>query len=223
MDAKGLNGTWQVRPEAMACAGEAGLAQVRQEREGWIPARVPGEIHLDLIRAGQMPEPAVGANMPKCRWPETKSWWYRTTFELGATFLRHERQRLVFDGVDLYAQVFVNGKLAGETANAFVLAEFDVKPFLQAGRNELVVRLTAGSELAPDDTPPGQGQQPRAPSSATGGAIPNPIREGDPYGHRIWAGRKWLRKPQFSYGWDWVDALPNIGIWRGGLRQQRGH
>ena len=23
------------------------------------------------------------------------------------------------------------------------------------------------------------------------------------------------RKPQFSYGWDWVDSLPNIGIWRG--------
>jgi beta-mannosidase len=30
----------------------------------------------------------------------------------------------------------------------------------------------------------------------------------------MWPGRKWLRKPQFTYGWDWVDALPNIGIWR---------
>ena len=21
--------------------------------------------------------------------------------------------------------------------------------------------------------------------------------------------------PSFTYGWDWVDVLPNIGIWRG--------
>ena len=31
---------------------------------------------------------------------------------------------------------------------------------------------------------------------------------------RNWFGRKWLRKPQASYGWDWQDSLPNIGIGR---------
>ena len=46
------------------------------------------------------------------------------------------------------------------------------------------------------------------------GEVPNPMQPGDITGHRMWGGRKWLRKPQFTYGWDWVDALPNIGIWR---------
>ncbi len=124
----------------------------------------------------------------------------------------HERQQLVFDGLDLYAQVFVNGKLAGEAADAFVPAVFDVSRILKAGENELVVRLTAGSELSPDDSPPGQGQTPHKPAF---GEIPNPIRDGDLYGHRNWYGRKWLRKPQAEYGWDWQDSLPNIGIWRG--------
>ena len=95
-------------------SAKPGLEDVRKAKDGWISAQVPGEIHLDLIKAGQMPEPTVGANMPKCRWPETKSWWYRTTFDVGADFLKHERQQLVFDGLDLYAQVFVNGQLAGE-------------------------------------------------------------------------------------------------------------
>ena len=39
----------------------------------------------------------------------------------------------------------------------------------------------------------------------------------------MWPGRKWLRKPQFSYGWDWVDALANIGIWRGVHLEGRTH
>ena len=215
-----LNGTWEVRPQSLECAGEAGLAQVRQTREGWLPAQVPGEIHLDLMKAGQMPEPTLGTNMPHCRWPETKSWWYRTTLEVREDFLRHERQQLVFDGLDLYAQVFVNGHGVGEAADAFVPAVFDLQGRLHAGKNELVVRLTAGSELAPDDSGPDQGQRPHKP---TFGKIPNPAREGDPYGHRVWYGRKWLRKPPFAYGWDWIDALPNIGIWRNVRLEGRSH
>jgi beta-mannosidase len=210
-----LDGEWLVRPEAFSCAGEAGLAEVVQQQEGWLPAQVPGEIHLDLMRAGQMPEPSVGTNMPDCRWPETKSWWYRTTFELDDRFITHERQQLVFDGLDLYAQVFVNGQLIGEAANAFVPAVFDVKRCLRAGENELVVRLTAGSELVKDTTPPANQRKASNYDLPAPGEIPNPMREGDITGHRMWSGRKWLRKPQFSYGWDWVDALPNIGIWRG--------
>jgi beta-mannosidase len=209
-----LDGIWQVRPEALDCIGVAGLAKAAAtsgtsvatppaDDVGWIPAQVPGEIHLDLMRAGRMADPSFGANMPNCRWPETKSWWYRTNFAVGADFLPHERQELVFDGLDLYAQVFLNGALVGESADAFVPVRFDVGPFLRVGRNELVVRMTAGSELSHDP-------------AAAGGSIPNPGRRG-------WDGRRDLRKPQFSYGWDWVDALPNIGIWRSVHLEGRRH
>ena len=57
-----LNGSWSVRPAALDCIGEAGFEQIRRAHDGWIEAQVPGEIHLDLIRAGQMPDPVVGAN-----------------------------------------------------------------------------------------------------------------------------------------------------------------
>ena len=189
-----LNGTWQVLPEGLDRIGEAGLAKVRQETTGWMDAQVPGEIHLDLVKAGKMPEPTIGTNMPQCRWPETNSWWYRTTFDAGPDPKQYESQSLVFDGLDLFAQVFVNGKLAGEAANAFVPAVIDVKPFLKPGRNELVVRLTEGSELTPSEL------------------------RNSPHTYTItsdWKGRIWLRKPQFEWGWDWVEGLPNIGIWRG--------
>ena len=189
-----LNGTWRVLPEELNCIGEVGLAKVRQEAAGWMDAEVPGEIHLDLVKASKMPEPTVGLNMPQCRWPGTNSWWYRTTFDMGPDPKQYERQSLVFDGLDLFAQVFVNGKLAGEAADAFVPAVIEVKRFLKPGRNELVVRLTEGSELAPSGL--------RNLSHTV--TITND-----------WKGRVWLRKPQFEWGWDWVEGLPNIGIWRG--------
>jgi len=360
----------------LGCAGESGLRRVQQAQDGWLAAQVPGEVHLDLIRAGQMPEPSVGANMPECRWPETKSWWYRTSFALDADFLQLERQELVFEGLDLYAQVFVNDQLVGESANAFVPAYFSVGRFLHAGQNELVVRLTAGNELAlqakwsaaiggeirgnlewprqwmlfgpvgPDDPEPVLEQLANVPAKLTVGdkrltgcpvqltenrldlgallsgvaagktayllseltldqeteatfgagldwwmkwwvngqivcdttgtgnasseirlddhcfnvrlrqgrnvlavkaisgsggfiwvaggprdlrqrygldQIPNPMRAGTIYRHRMWDGRRWLRKPQFSYGWDWVEALPNIGVWRGVHLEGRTH
>jgi beta-mannosidase len=214
MQSISLDGVWSVRPEAFNCTGEAGLADVQQRQSGWLPAQVPGEIHLDLMRAGQMPEPSLSTNMPECRWPETKSWWYRTSFSLDEDFIAQERQELICDGLDLNAQVFVNGQLAGEAANAFVPAIFDVKRFLRAGENELVLRLTVGSELAKDAEPHPEQRLASNYTQVAPGEIPNPMQAADLTGHRLWGGRKWLRKPQFSYGWDWVDALPNIGIWR---------
>ena len=115
--------------------------------------------------------------------------------------MKQERQELVFDGIDLYGQVFLNGAFLGEARNAFVPASFNVRHKIKTRRNELIVRVTAGTDLVPSD------EQPRPVSRKV-------------YGNRqCWfdsemGGLKALRKPQFSAGWDWVDALPNIGIWR---------
>lgn len=218
-----LNGTWQLRAEAFTCQGEAGLRKVRKNRGGWMKARVPGEVHLDLIRAGKMPEPLVGDNIASCRWPETKSWWYRTWFAAPGSLLAHERLLLIFDGLDLHAQVFLNGKQIGSAANAFVPAVFEVGEFLKKGRNELVVRMTAGAELARDTARPGTRVDPKEDlCGIKAGKLPNPAGK-ELYVHRDWPGRKWLRKPQFQYGWDWIDPLANIGIFRGVRLEGRGH
>ena len=189
-----LDGAWSVKAAELDCEGEDGLRAVQRSRKGWRPARVPGEVHLDLVRAGEMPEPLQSDDIARCRWPEEKSWWYRRSFNVPARFPRHERRQLVFEGLDLYTQVFVNGSPAGEAADAFVPSVFDVAPLLKAGANELVVRMTAGSELAErHETAP-------------------PPEPGKLYGSRNWPPRRWLRKPAFAYGWDWIEPLPNIGI-----------
>ena len=154
MISKSLDGKWKVRDESLSCKGLAGLRRVRKTRSGWIPARVPGEIHLDLMRAGRMEEPLFSLNARKSRWPEKRSWWFKRTFKVPASFLKHERQQIVFDGLDLYAQVFLNGTFVGEASNAFVPHAFDVRHVVRKGNNTLVVRLTVGAELAPAELQP---------------------------------------------------------------------
>jgi beta-mannosidase len=202
-----LNSSWTVTPLSLDTEGETGYKRFMQGGGEPIAALVPGEIHLDLMRIGRMEDPNISDNArTRCRWPEEHSWWYRTEFTLPTNFRQQVQQLLIFDGIDLYGQVFLNGKLAGTTRDAFVPIEIDVKHFLQDGTNELVVRLTSGMEL---------------PSRLTG---PQPegmeefISKIDPiFSPRLQAQRLYgsERKPECAYGQDYCEAFPNIGIWRG--------
>jgi beta-mannosidase len=191
-----LDGEWTVTPMALGDEGETGYKKFLQTNGEHFKARVPGEVHLDLMRAGKMDDPDISDNARKsCRWPENHSWWYRTEFNLPAVFLKNLRQRLVFEGIDLFGQIFVNGRLVGTSKDAFATMAFDVKRQLREGRNELVVRVTSGTELVPEG------------DRGTGFTGIHALRSFDQ--------RRFLRKPAFEYGWDWCDPLPNIGLWRG--------
>jgi beta-mannosidase len=190
---RSLNGDWTVTPLRLDASYDL-FTKTNAER---ISARVPGEIHLDLMRAGRMEDPDVGDNArTRCRWPEASSWWYAREFVVPPAFLRQDRQTLVFDGIDLCSQIFVDGVLVGSSKDAMSSFAFNVKGQLREGTNQLVVRVTSGTELF-------------APGSWD--AKPS----GGLYDVRNTPQRQSVRKPPFIYGWDWCDPLPNIGLWRG--------
>lgn len=198
-----LDGSWEVAQLPLGTEGEAGYRTYTSGVGERLAARVPGEIHLDLMQAGKMDDPDISDNArTRCRWPEQHSWWYRTTFTPPAGLRQAPRQQLVFEGIDLYGQVFVNGTLAATSKDTFATLAVDVKDLLRDGPNELVVRVTSGMELAPH--------------SSDGKFLaesPLPV-----YAVRsfVYPRHRFLRKPAYnSYGWDWCDPLPNIGIWRG--------
>lgn len=188
-----LNGEWSVTALPLDTRDEPGYATFAASDAERLPAKVPGEIHLDLMRAGRMEDPAISDNArTKSRWPEEHSWWYQKEFSVPREFLQQMEQTLVVGGIDLCGQVFVNGKLVGSTKDAFTAFAFDVSGILKEGANELVVRVTSGTEMVP----PGN----------TGTLFK------DLYALRNFEQRRLLRKPAYSYGWDWCDPLPNIGI-----------
>lgn len=66
-------------------------------------------IHLDLQAAGEIPDPFQGTNERYVQWVHEKEWLYGCSFD-APHFQSEESVDLVFDGLDTFADVKLNGK-----------------------------------------------------------------------------------------------------------------
>ena len=132
-----LNGDWRLTYTTLGKKEEAWGR--------WIPAVVPGDIHLDLMREGLICEPLIGLNSTRYRWIEEKDWWYRRRFTIEDLFIG-KKMELVCDGLDLTADIWLNGEKVGSANNMFRQHRYDVTHHLKTGLNELLVRLDVGFE-----------------------------------------------------------------------------
>ncbi|WP_236023027.1 glycoside hydrolase family 2 protein [Dictyobacter formicarum] len=160
--------------------------------ESWLPANVPGVVHLDLLAAGQIPEPFYALNEQQLQWIGERDWLYRSTFEITAEELAEAELALCFDGLDTYATVWLNGVQILTSDNMFVPQRVSVKSLLRVGSNDL--HIVFESALL-------RGQQ----LEAQYGKLP--LWNGD-------SSRLYVRKAQYHYGWDWGPVFMTAGLWR---------
>jgi len=158
----------------------------------WLPARVPGGVHTDLLAAGRIPDPFVADNEKRVQWVAESDWEYRHTFTVDAEILSEGHVFLVCDGLDTLAEVTLNGRLVGKTENMFRQYRWDVKAHLRQGSNELVILFRSPVQYI-------AARQAERPMHGVRQAIP-----GGPY----------LRKAPCQFGWDWGPQLPPTGIWK---------
>lgn len=154
----------------------------------FLPAKVPGTVHTDLFENGKIPHPFVGDNEKYLQWISDKNWVYETEFELTRNQLGIQNINLVFEGLDTYAKVYLNGKMILEANNAFRTWKHDVKKLLKK-KNKLRI------EFIPTKIIEEQKKK----------EIPYELPEGN---------RIFTRKAQFQYGWDWGPKFNAMGIWR---------
>jgi beta-mannosidase len=112
----------------------------------WFVAAVPGAIQYDLVALGKLENPYASTKAAfDAAWVAKSDWLYRKVFETPAKASEAETILLRFKGVDTYAEVWLNGTLIGETANAYRSYDFPVKPGILAadGKNTLLVRVKA--------------------------------------------------------------------------------
>ncbi|MHB0879237.1 MAG: glycoside hydrolase family 2 protein, partial [Anaerolineae bacterium] len=196
MKSLSLNGTWSLRYSEAGEGERAGWPNTGVGGDGSYQATVPGDVHLDLARAGVIPEPLFGSNAEECRWMEDKDWWYSTEFALSDDFLPTSagsgRVQLSFEGLDTLADIWLNGTYVDSTRNAFIAHSLDVTGLVRPGSNLLVVRLDTGLRWACTQ----ECDRYRWPGDAT------------------MAERIWLRRAQYTGGWDWGPRLLTAGIWR---------
>lgn len=115
--------------------------------EKCIPARVPGDITLDLYNSGLIENPYYGLNHKKLHWITDSDFKYNTVFDLSDEIINSEEIVLEFDGIDTFADIYLNGKFLGHTENMFLKYTFSVKGIVQKNANELSVRMRSAAGI----------------------------------------------------------------------------
>jgi len=73
----------------------------------WSNAIIPGTVHTDLLNNKQIADPYYRTNEKDLQWIGREDWQYKTTFKVDEALLKSDRLYLVFEGLDTYADVYV--------------------------------------------------------------------------------------------------------------------
>ncbi len=199
----------------------------------WLPAQVPGHVHLDLVRNGVIEDPFQGMAERSCAWVDETDWVYETTFQVDEP---PTHAYLVFHGLDTIAEIYLNDALLGMTDNMFIPHEFAVgtadgrrttddaaSPTFE-NRTSKIENPTTPSPLHPFTPSPSI----RAGANTLRVIFRSALRVGRerqqawadagedtfPPHWFTWAPRSFVRKAQYMYGWDWGPELVSCGIWQ---------
>jgi beta-mannosidase len=161
----------------------------------WYNATVPGCVHTDLLANKLIDDPFYRDNEKKQQWIDKKDWEYTTTFKVTPQTLARANVELVFEGLDTYANVYLNEQLVLKADNMFRTWRVNAKPVLKAGENSLrVVFRSPINEILPVMAKLNY----QLPASNDQGEKTSPF----------------TRKAPYHYGWDWGPRFVTSGIWR---------
>ena len=177
--------------------------QFRQERyNDWYPAQVPGTVHTDLMANGLIDDPYMGLNERSVQWVDKEDWIYRTSFDVAEDVWASGNIDLVFEGLDTYADVYLNDSLILKADNMFRGWRVAVKDLLKEKDNELKVHFYSPTRI---------GLQKLEALPYTYEAINDQSQNGGLFDKRV---SIFTRKAGYHYGWDWGPRLVTSGIWR---------
>ncbi|KAI6034165.1 glycoside hydrolase family 2 protein [Pisolithus microcarpus] len=159
----------------------------------WLPVnRFPTTVHVELLRLERIPDPFLGMNEWEVQWVGESGWIFKNNFTVTDAELGARHVDLVFEGLDTYATVTLNGREILGAENQFVAYRVSVKQYLQPGPNELVITFNSTFK---------KGRQ----------------LEKEHGKFHLWNGdssRLHVRKAQYNYGWDWGPVLMTVGPWK---------
>lgn len=178
-----LNGIWKLTYQDVKTGERWGRS---------ITATVPGDVHLDLMNAGLIMEPLISDNNAKCRWTEEKEWFYSRSFPADAA-MTGKKLELVCEGLDLTADIWINGMKAGHANNMFIAHRFDVSGLVRDGENTITIRIDPGF------------------AEVEGKDLESYSHSWNVFDQR----RPWMRKAQQSFFWDVAPRMVTCGIWKG--------
>ncbi len=166
-------------------------AEIIKHIKKWDYASVPGTVHTDLLNNKLIDEPFYSDNELNLGWIAESDWIYETKFNLPGSYDFSKPINLVFEGIDTVADIFLNNIKLADTDNMFRSYSFDVTDIVNPKNNVLSI------------------------------LIHSPLNEArsleEKFGKlqvALNSERVYLRKAQYSFGWDWGPSFPTSGIWK---------
>lgn len=175
----------------------------RQARlTNWYPATVPGVVHTDLLQNKIIEDPFFRLNERGLQWIDKEDWVYETCFTLAAGMMRKENMELVFEGLDTYADVYLNDECILKADNMFRRWSIPVRQYIREENNILKVYFHSPVKI---DVPKWDALPYQYPASN------DQSENGGLFNKKI---SIFARKAGYHYGWDWGPRLVTSGIWR---------
>ncbi len=201
-----LLSTFAATTDALAQVAKRNLHEGWRFRQGsselWHPAKVPGTVHLDLMDNCIIDDPFFRLNDRSVQWIDKEDWMYETHFTPTAEEWQSKVKTLVFEGLDTYADIYLNHKRIAETDNMHRTWRCDVEGILQEGDNLLEVYFhSAIKRNVPKFDALDYRHNTGPDHSRLGGIFDKTI---SPF----------ARTAGFEYGWDWGSRFVTSGIWR---------
>lgn len=174
----------------------------KASEQEWLPAKVPGCVHTDLLANNRIPDPFYGENELDLQWIDKVDWEYETEFDVSSDMLSSSNLELVFNGLDTYADIYVNGQLILTADNMFRTWKADVKSLLKPAGNKLNVYFSS----------PIQKGLAQLEKQGTNLPAVNDHSEDGGVGDKNLS--VYSRKAPYHYGWDWGPRFVTSGIWK---------
>ncbi len=163
------------------------------------PAPVPGTVHDALLDARVIPDAHYGFNEREQLWVGKADWVYQRDFEVSSELISQKHIQLVFEGLDTYADIYINEVKIGTSKSMYCRYAFELKTHLREGQNSIRVVFHSPYPRMEEGTAqrllPAWNES--TPESATWGPV----------------GRGYVRKQACQFGWDWGMQSPSAGIW----------
>jgi len=159
----------------------------------WYPAKVPGTLHTDMLANKLIQDPFLYDNSNSLRWIENITTEYMNEFNVSEN-ITDKYIELVFDGLDTYADVFLNGKIILNADNMFRQYRIPVNKYLRNGVNKIQIFFYSPVKVS---------------DSLQAIYYEENDIKGLPGKYNAFT-----RKAAYHFGWDWAPGLVTSGIWR---------
>lgn len=165
----------------------ADIDTLRAREYNEIPATVPGNLEIDLEKAGKLDDPFYADNHRK-RDCEYLHCFYTKEFVYDGSL---EAPSLYFEGIDTFAEVYLNGVKLGSTCNMLIPDEIRISDELKIGKNTLTVHIHPTAIVA---------------RGFTHALNDNAMKYN--------AEALYVRKAPHMFSWDIMPRMVSAGIWR---------